>query len=452
MSSRPRRLAACIYVLACTSVATAFFVPRSARAEKVLVKGDNWDVYTDGRVGAFASYVFGDGAPVPIAMVPQSAGGVGKDIVQGGGWAVTARNDVMDTQGDVNMMRIRSGFIGNQLGLGVRTEIYPGLKASAYIQIWAYVESENRNKGFPNPADIRQGYGKLEGFWGSFTAGRTRTLFSRGATDINAMYAHRWGVGFPNQVDSKGFTQGMVGFGVMGSGFAAGMIYGTPVLAGFQLNVGLFDPTALAAGGWTGTNLARPEAELTFERPIGDIGKFVLFANGTYQSVYKPGYCVPTPTTAASLAAGMGGGPCEASAAGVGYGGRLEVGPFRLGIAGHYGKGLGLNYALEQSYAAMDPGTNPRTFDGYYAQTQVVLNKFDLFAGAGIARVFLTTLDKQLPENSNLKYQTGINGGVVYNLSPNVHFDLEYFRAQAKWWYGEQQTLNSFATGMTVNW
>ena len=30
---------------------------------------------------------------------------------------------------------------------------------------------------------------------------------------------------------------------------------------------------------------------------------------------------------------------------------------------------LGLNYALEQSYAAMDPGNNPRTFDGYYVQS-----------------------------------------------------------------------------------
>jgi hypothetical protein len=441
MSSRPRLLAACLHVLASLSISTALFVPRTAHAEKVLVKGDNWDVYTDGRVGAFASWVFGDGAPVPHSITLPD-GSIGQDIVNGGAWPVTAKNTSEGSQGSVNMMRVRSGFIGNLLGLGVRSEINPWVKASAYVQMWAYIESDNRNKGFPNPADIRQGYGKIEGPWGSLLAGRTRTLFSRGATDINVFYAHRYGVGFPNSIDGKGPTPGMVGFGVLGSGFAAGFIYGSPTLAGFQLNVGVFDPVALAAGGWTRTELARPEAELTFERQLGTLGKIVLFANGAYQKVYKPGYCAATAET----------GPCDETAAGFGYGGRLEIGPVHLGAAGHYGKGLGFSYALEQSYAAMDALNNLRTFDGYYLQSQVVIKQFDLFAGWGITRVFLTPLDKTQPLNSNIKYQTGINGGVVYNLSPNLHFDLEYFRAQAKWWLGEQQTLNSVSSGMTVNW
>lgn len=442
MSPRSRLRAACTHVLACLSLSTALFAPRTAHAEKVLVKGDNWDVYTDGRVGAFLSWVVGDGAPVATKTIPLPDGTSVPEVINGGTWPVSAENKSETSQGSVNLMRVRSGFIGNQLGVGVRSEIYPGLKASAYIQIWAFVESEGRNKGFPNPADIRQGYAKLEGRWGSFIAGRTRTLFSRGATDINALYAHRWGVGFPNAIDSKGPTQGMVGFGVLGSGFGAGMIYGSPVLGGLQLNVGLFDPTALSAGGWSRTKLARPEAELTFERPLGSFGKVVLFANGAYQKVYKPGYCVVSAENAR----------CDETAAGVGYGGRLELGPVHLGVAGHYGKGLGLSYALEQSYAAMDTATNLRTFDGYYAQSQVVLGKFDLFAGWGITRVFLTDLDKTQAQYSNIKYQQGINGGVVYNLAENLHFDLEYFRAQAKWWLGEQQILHSFAAGMTVNW
>jgi len=123
-----------------------------------------------------------------------------------------------------------------------------------------------------------------------------------------------------------------------------------------------------------------------------------------------------------------------------------------LGVAGHYGKGLGFSYAFEQGYATNDDQTNLRTFDGYYAQSQVVLDKFDLFAGWGIARLFLTPYDKTQPQVSYIKYQMGINGGVVYNLSPNLHFDLEYFRAEAKWWLGERQVLNSFASGMTVSW
>jgi hypothetical protein len=226
------------------------------------------------------------------------------------------------------------------------------------------------------------------------------------------------------------------------------MIYGTPVLGGLQLNVGAFDPTQLSGGGWFRTRGPRAEAELTFERTFGGTGKVVLFANGAYQKVYKDGFCE---TTAASP------GPCEGTADGVGYGGRFELGPVHLGLAGHYGKGLGLNYALENSYAALDSLGNLRTFDGYYLQLQFVVRSFDIFAGAGETRVFLTDFDKNpnpaptIPV-SVIKYQRGYNAGIVYNYRPNIHFDLEYFRAEAVWWLGEQQILNSGAFGMTINW
>jgi hypothetical protein len=373
-----------------------------------------------------------------------------RDTVEGGGWTAAQSNATQNPgdQGTVNMTRIRSGFLGNQFNFGVRGKVTPWTTVTGYISIWAYIESDARQKNNPNPADIRQGYAKLEGPWGSFLAGRTRTLFSRGATDIDVLYAHRWGVGFPNVIDTKGPTQGMVGFGVMGSGFAAAMIYGTPVLGGLQLNIGAFDPVTLSGGGFTRTGYPRAEAELTFQRTFGGSGKIVLFVNGLYQKVYKPGYCDPA----------TNGGPCETTAAGVGYGGRFELGPVHIGLAGHYGQGLGLSYALENSLAAFDVQGNPRKIDGYYAQSQFVLGRFDLFAGWGITRVFLTTLDKAGPTgtdpspNSVIKYQMGTNAGVVFNMTPSVHFDLEYFRAQAAWWLGEKQILNTAAFGMTYNW
>jgi len=438
MSSRPRLVAA----LACLSLSTALFFPRSAHAEKILVKGDNWDVYTDGRAGAFLSWTVGDGQPVSTGRMIDTPSGPMPESINGGGWLVSTTDGTETTQGKVNTMRVRSGYIGNTLGVGVRSEIYPGLKASTYIQVWAVIEPDGRNKGTAIPADFRQGYAKLEGFWGSFLAGRTRTLFSRGATDINVLYAHRWGVGMPDKIDSTGPTRGMVGFGVLGSGFAPGFIYGTPVLGGFQLNVGIFDPATMSAGALTRTQLPRAEAEATFERPLGSRGKVVLFANGAYQKVYRAGACTPS---AAS-------GACDGTLAGVGYGGRLEVGPVHLGVAGHFGQGLGLNYALEQSPQAIDAQSNLRTFDGYYLQSQVVLGRFDLFAGAGITRLFLTDYDKTQPQVSNVKNQIGYNAGVVYNLSENVHFDLEYMRAESHWFLDEKQILNNFASGMIVNW
>ena len=216
----------------------------------MIVKGDNWEVFTDGRAGAFASWVYGD--PMPVATAPVT--------LSGGGWSLPTEPHADNSPGTVNMMRIRSGFIGNLLGIGVRNQITPWTTLTGYIQIWAYIESETRNKSNPNIPDVRQGYAKLEGPWGSFLAGRTRTLTSRGATDINVLYAHRWGVGFPNAIDSKGPTQGMVGFGVLGSGFGAGMIYATPLSAASSSASGIFDPATLGGPGWNGTKFVRPEA------------------------------------------------------------------------------------------------------------------------------------------------------------------------------------------------
>jgi hypothetical protein len=218
------------------------------------------------------------------------------------------------------------------------------------------------------------------------------------------------------------------------------MIYGTPVVSGLQLNVGVFDPATLGGVGWNGTKYVRPEAELTFEHRFGETGKVVAFVDGVFQKIYQTGLCDP----AARL--------CDETVEGLGYGGRFELGPFHLGASGFYGKGLGTAYALENSYAAADAEGRLRWSDGYYVQSQVVLNKFDFFAGWGIVRMLLTDLDQRTANLSVLKHQMGINAGVVYNMSPNVHWDLEYFRAEGEWFLGEKQILHCGAFGLTFNW
>jgi hypothetical protein len=204
----------------------------------------------------------------------------------------------------------------------------------------------------------------------------------------------------------------------------------------------------LGGYGWNGTKYARPEAELTFEQTFGATGKVVLFVDGLHQKLYKSGQCIPMTNPNDPTMVNL----CEESVMGVGYGGRFEVGPVHLGVAGYYGKGLGLSYALENSYAVADAVNRLRWGDGYYVQSQFVIRKFDVFAGWGIARLFLTDLDRATPALSVIKWQMGINGGVVYNVTPNFHVDLEYFRAEARWWLGEKQVLNTGAAGMTFNW
>ncbi|MEP6653327.1 MAG: porin [Myxococcales bacterium] len=455
-----------------------------ARAEKVLATVDGWQIYSDGRAGGFISYVHGDGYPQPdygrdamgnFVTTPVDTPQEGAGFRSVGSQSLAfdpgmTGNQPVYTQGTIDLWRLRSGFISNVFGFGGRGPLTGSTNLTVYVQFWAFVENNNRQKNTPNYPDARQGYAKLDGPWGSFTMGRTRTLFSRGATDIDVLYAHRWGLGWPGKLDNNGPTSGQLGFGVLGSGFSSSIIYGTPTIRGFQLNIGLFDPVQLQGdGAWTRTGFARPEAELTFERSFGSSGwgKIVLFANGAYQKVYKDSYCVPVLDSDT-----MKNIPCEQSVAGAGFGGRLELGPVHLGVAGHYGRGLGMYYAVEASDAAQDKEGNLRTISGTYVQSQVVLGKVDLFAGWGIAQVFLTDYDGKHkvqdprdPMNpaarvlpfSVPKYQMGVNAGIVYNVSPALHVDLDFFRAEAAW-YG----VNGFAAhdqvvlvgngGMTINW
>ena len=446
-----------------------FFAP-VARAEKTLVKTDQFEVFTDGRVGAFISWVYGDGRPPAQRVVGTDASGqpavAGLWNILGGELEAPQESELSDDpelasfgvlkQGTVNMVRVRSGFIGNSLGFGVRAPVTDTITSSAYIQFWTFVESPNRNIGNPNPADLKLAYAQIEGPFGTVSAGRLRGLFSRGATDINAKYAHGYAVGFPYSLDSNGPTRGMIGFGVMGTGWAGSVQYATPRLAGFQLTAGLMDPIVNQAARFTRTKLPRGEAELRYKLEFGSSGLIEPFVNGMYQKLYRDGYCNPNATPEP--------GYCETQAFGVGYGARFEYGPFRLGLAGHFGDGLGLARALEVSTASTDVTDHLRSFDGYYAQTQVALGAFDVFAGAGVVRVFLTDHDKQariehpfqpgvtVPEYSLIKDQIGINAGAVFHYTESLHFAVDYFRAQLDWQLGEQQVLHATNAGMTFTW
>jgi hypothetical protein len=440
--------------------ASAFLPAKNALAEKIVARDGDWTVFIDGRQGAFVSAVKGDGFPQDaITMGHDSTGAsvvAGSSPAKGGGNSEAASEQGLVpgttdqyTQGTIERMRIRSGMISNTLGIGVRGPVTAYTTVKAYMQIWTWVESASQVKTALNYADIRQGYVKLEGPWGSLLVGRSRGLFSRGATDIDVLYGHGYGVGYPGGIDTAGGpTQGQIGFGLLGSGFAAGVVYATPVLSGLQLSVGAFDPVQLQ-GAWPRTKWARPEAELTFEQPIADLGKVVLFGNGTYQRAYKNGY--------------SSSGPSFTAAKGVTYGGRLELGPVHLGLSGLYGYGLGLNYALEVSDASMDLGTNMRKSDGYYVQAQVAVGKVDLMASWGITRIFLTDYDNtkivstvdptvSYYQFSVIKHQMGTSCGAVYHARPWLHIDVDYFRADFAWFLGQKQIINVANAGMMFTW
>jgi predicted porin len=407
------------------------------RAEVTILKGDTWEMYTTGRVDAFFSYGWGDANPLsrPGELIPTGGGlQTGNDTVPSSSPPVIgADGNKVPQQGRFESMRVRSGFVPNVFGVGFRRKLSDDVTLNAKIAIWATIESDSQRKESLLYADAREGYLKVESkTWGSVLAGRALDLFSRGATQNDFMYGHGYGLGYPGNLDSVGPTNGMIGFGVLAAFFSPGIVYNTPNFAGIQLAAGVYDPSPLP-GFYDATREARLESELTYDLSSG-IFKLHLFGNGAFQPFYKNG---------------LDG---SAHGYGVGYGARVEVGPVHLGLAGHYGKGLGLDYAFESGDVAVSPSFELRDFDGYSALGQVVAGPLDFNAGWGMSRVLALASDLTPPVIISLPQQWAISAGVVYHVTNYFHLDVDYLHALATWSLGERQTMDFINTGFVATW
>jgi hypothetical protein len=393
-------------------------------------------VFTAGRANVFLGRAFGDAFP------PSTHHLVGGGVDSATDLIPAIATDGPPQQGTISKFRMRSGFIPNVLTLGFRKGLSDTTRMRAQVSMWGTIETTNQRKYVPVVTDFREGYLEIDGPWGTFTGGRFDSLFSRGIGEIAFLYGHGYGVGFwgDSGLYNPGPAGGLVGFGVLASTFSPGAMYTTPSFAGFKVAGALFDGVIIFEY-WNSTRTPRPETEITYDYASGQV-RVHLFCNGAYQKLYRPG------TTDSETVAGIG------------YGGRFELGSLHLGGGGHYGKGLGLYYALEDSPAAY---TGPwdtqrgrlRTLDGYAVFAQYVVGPVDLNVAYGVSRVHLLDVDKHLPpgvDESVIKTQTAVSGAVVYHLSENLHLDLDYLRAMFVWYAGEKQVVNYMNTGITMTW
>ena len=441
---------------AVASALAAVGYSKTAAAEVTLIKPENgkdgFEVYTSGRVDAFISWAKGQNMP-QAPLLPSGApayqfldaGGTGvpnTDGIASPIYAPDGTTVIGHTQGTVDSMRVRSGFVANTLGLGVRRNLNDVNRVNAFISIWSNVESTGRRKYYPNYADVREGWLKIEGPWGSFLAGKALTLYNRGATEANFLYLHGYGLGYPGSISVQGPAAGMIGFGILASTFSGGLVYTTPSLAGLQLAAGLYDPANLVGSRFDRTGWARPEAELTFDQPLSTFGKIHVYVNGTIQNLY-----VRQDTD-----------KLKGTAEGIGAGARLELGPVHLAGGMHAGKGLGLTFALEPSPATYDGSSNLRSSSGFYGMGQVVVSKFDFNVGVGQTRIEPLASDlaaipgTTLPGFSLIRTQTGYAGAVVFHASSWLHFDVDVMHADFRWTLKDKQLINFYNAGTTITW
>jgi len=429
------------------ALAGTSLLARPAAADVTLLDKDGWNVFINGRMQAFFNYSNGEGQPREVL----DANGTDTRLLDGGigndGAVIEVSQDApLSDPGKIEELRIRTGFTGNVLGFGIRKKLTADTDVLGYTAVTTIIESTDRRKYQSIFPDWRESFLKVTGPWGSVLAGRSLTLYSRGATEITYLYGFKYGLGFPGNVSFNGPTAGHVGFGVLGNGFGAGVAYATPNLGGAQLTVGLYDATVFPNSAvWQRARWPRLEGELTYEMKLANLGMFKLFGNGMWQKIYR------NDTIGDDTLYGGGAG------------GRVEIGPVKLGLAGHYGKGVGMNFALDTMASLFHPGLDDRpfrTFDGAYAQLMVSPLKFlDVMAGAGMNRVRLlkddqadtwkdddvnpatpTENDDGNPASPDsvghipIKEQIGLSGGVAGHISENLHVQLEYFRAIFNWY------------------
>src|SRR6188474_353071 len=96
-------------------------IPSAAQADVVFYDKDDWKVFTRGRAEAHYQLIVGDGDPVSSNRL------VGGQIQNTG---------TQDEDNKITQSRIRSGFVGTQLGFGVGNHLMQGLDAEGFIGAW----------------------------------------------------------------------------------------------------------------------------------------------------------------------------------------------------------------------------------------------------------------------------------------------------------------------------
>jgi hypothetical protein len=416
--------------------------PGIAAAETPLGEANGFRFFLDGRINAFASTGFGDAYPEPPLVDPDGDGPLMPastySIANGSGYLTNQSTD----DGKYFGVRMRSGFVSNVFGFGFVRDVTATTQLRGYIGIWATIETQSRWKYAPVYADVREGYMKLQGPWGSFLAGRTLGLFGLGSTQQDGKYLHGWGLGHPCEtggLDEAGPTCGQIGHGVMFPGFSPGFVYTTPRLGGFALAAGLYDP-AIFGGVAERTPYPRPEAELSFDMDLSPSVRVHAFGSGVWQRLGANG----TPSSE------------DVDAYGISYGASLEAGPFRIAGSGFYGPGLGFGIALDGSPAAVrvdaEKNIDLHTFDGYFGVVGVKVDALELGLGAGISRLHLLDIEKNVTNTSLPKTQFGVSAAAYYHFTDYLVGGLDYFRAQYDWYLGDKQVVNFINAGVTVHW
>ncbi len=411
------------------SAALAMAIGNSAQAV-VVVGGDNgWEVSFDGNVNGF--FVNSDIEEAPA----QAEGG------QLGGVALNALAPGQD------VARVRTGLLPAFFSFNVKSPTVNGLTGSARISFAPQINNGNTRNAFGSQIDMREVFFNVDGNFGTISVGRTLSLFQRKniLTDMTL-----FGVGVHGIQKGGGTTLGRIGFGYVYPQFNSRISYKTPNINGFQLEVGMFDPSQICAGGGAGngnvgcateTDTPRFEAEASYAANFGE-GAINLWFGGAWQE-------------ASFVGGALDGTDVEMS--GIHYGIQATFSGFEFVASGYTGEGIGMS--LQQDTDSLDPFGAERDNDGFMLQgtytfngkTKVGVsygeNNADETSAEQLARVGLGAASV-----SELAEQNAWTVGVYHDVTSWLKVVAEYTNSESEWHGGESHEVDTFSVGGFFFW
>ena len=201
---------------------------------------------------------------------------------------------------------------------------------------------------------MREVFFNVGGSFGTVSVGRTLSLFSRGAI-LNDMTL--FGVGAIAGLDGGGTSLGRIAHGYTYAEFNTRFAWKSPDMNGFNLEVGIFDPSEGSGGAVTNFETDAPQFQVALNYSTSfDGGSVSLWADGIYQEMTGR-------NTGAVSTTG------EVKTHGISLGANVSVGGFGLVATMYDGEALGSVRQVDtNSYQCTATQCQEAEADGYYIQ------------------------------------------------------------------------------------
>jgi len=401
-----------------------------ARADIVLYDKDGWGVYTRGQAAAFYQLSLGDADP--SSATQQFVGGV-----------LSSTQEANPANNTLTLSRVRSGFVGSQIGFGVRRDISASVHVDSLMAVSLQDVSGGRTVDVPEGVDFREAWANIVTPYGSFKFGRMFSIFGSASAQV-VLLADRYGIGNPCVAGGAGIACGSVGAGPLYAAFNAEMRYITPRLAGFEAQLSVGDPVSGQDANYTQTPLPRFDAEINYDKQFGESTRLRVIAQGITQEIARNNMGANgTTLETANIWGVMGSAIIEASG-------------FALGVGGWEGSGIGTTRLLEvpggTDSISFDTTGVLRLFRGYYGNVAYDYHGTRLAAGTGIVYVRPTALDDSANSPDDVLDHSG-EWHVVFTQQFDAFILTAEFSRWTERWHSEAHEIVNFSSvGANFNW